>query len=110
MSALDSQPEIARKAAAIAHPHAGSLGLSRDARIDVYGGTTSQKGVATSGPTADRLRWIADFLDLADKAIAVVACAQGLTYPPQRHLDAQRDHRAWARWLETRRHPLERPA
>jgi hypothetical protein len=48
----------------------------------------------------ERLRWIADFLDLADKAIAVVACAQGVDYPEQLHSTAQRDLRAWARWLE----------
>jgi hypothetical protein len=48
----------------------------------------------------ERLRWIADFLDLADKAIAVVACARGVDYPEQLHSTAQRDLRAWARWLD----------
>jgi hypothetical protein len=48
----------------------------------------------------ERLRWIADFLDLADKAIAVVACAQGVDYPEQLHSTAQRDLRAWAGWLD----------
>jgi hypothetical protein len=48
----------------------------------------------------ERLRWIADFLDLADKAIAVVACAKGVEYPEQVHSTAQRDLRAWARWLD----------
>jgi hypothetical protein len=48
----------------------------------------------------ERLRWIADFLDLADKAIAVVACAKGVEYPEQLHSTAQRDLRAWASWLD----------
>jgi anti-anti-sigma regulatory factor len=49
-----------------------------------------------------QLHWIADFLDLADKALSVVACVQGLDYPPQMHREAQHDLRAWARWLESR--------
>jgi hypothetical protein len=48
----------------------------------------------------DRLRWIADFLDLGDKAISVIACVQGFDYPPELRHGAQRDLRAWARWLE----------
>jgi hypothetical protein len=50
-----------------------------------------------------QLYWIADFLDLADKALSVVACVQGYDYPPQMHREAQRDLRAWAHWLES--HP-----
>ena len=42
---------------------------------------------AWTAPT--RLRWIADFLDLADKAISMNA-----------YRGAQRDLRAWARWLD----------
>jgi len=49
-----------------------------------------------------QLRWIADFLDLADKALSVLACVHGYDYPPQMHREAQRDLRAWARWLESR--------
>jgi hypothetical protein len=50
----------------------------------------------------DRLRWIADYLDLAEKAISVIACAQGLDCPPDLHRGAQTDLRRWARWLEVR--------
>jgi anti-anti-sigma regulatory factor len=49
-----------------------------------------------------QLHWIADFLDLADKALSVVACVQGYDYPPQMHREAQRDLLAWAHWLESR--------
>jgi hypothetical protein len=55
---------------------------------------------ACSAP--DRLRWIADFLDLGDKAISVIACVQGLDYPPKLHQGAQADLRAWAAWLDAR--------
>jgi hypothetical protein len=46
------------------------------------------------------MRWIADYLDLADKAIAVVAGVQGLDYPSDLHQGAQQDLRRWAHWLE----------
>jgi hypothetical protein len=49
---------------------------------------------------ADRLRWIADFLVLASKAIAIVACVQGLDYSPDLHRTAQQDLRAWASYLD----------
>ena len=52
----------------------------------------------------DRLRWTADFLDLASKAIAIIACAQGLDYPPDLHQAAQQDLRACARYLDD--HPM----
>ncbi|HEX3566487.1 MAG TPA: hypothetical protein VHU17_14035 [Acidimicrobiales bacterium] len=48
----------------------------------------------------DRLRWTSDFLDLAGKAITIVACATGLDYPPDLHRAAQRELRAWASYLE----------
>jgi hypothetical protein len=61
---------------------------------------------ARAEPTArtvpDRLRWTSDFLDLASKAIAIIACAQGLDYPPQLYQSAQEDLRAWARYLDDR--------
>jgi hypothetical protein len=53
----------------------------------------------TSSPS-DRLRWIADYLDLADKAIGLVACVQGVDYPSDLHQGAQRDLRRWAHWLD----------
>ncbi|HEX3459373.1 MAG TPA: hypothetical protein VHT49_00595 [Acidimicrobiales bacterium] len=49
---------------------------------------------------SDQLRWTSDFLDLASKAIAVIACVQGLEYPSDLHRSAQRDLRAWAGYLE----------
>lgn len=49
-----------------------------------------------------RLRWIADYLDVADRAISVVACAQGVDYPSDLHRSAQRDLRRLAHWLEVR--------
>ncbi|MGO9964083.1 MAG: hypothetical protein ACLPUG_11710 [Acidimicrobiales bacterium] len=52
--------------------------------------------------TSDRLRWIADFIGLAGKAISIIACVQGIEYPGQLHTTAQSDLRAWARWLDTR--------
>jgi hypothetical protein len=53
----------------------------------------------TSSPS-DRLRWIADYLDLADKAIARVACVQGVDSPSDLHQGAQRELRRWAHWLD----------
>jgi anti-anti-sigma regulatory factor len=52
--------------------------------------------------TIRQLHWIADFLDVADKALCVVACVQGYDYPRQMHREAQRDLRAWAHWLASR--------
>lgn len=49
---------------------------------------------------ADRLRWTSDFLVLASKAISIVACVQGLDYPPDLHRTAQQDLRAWASYLD----------
>jgi hypothetical protein len=51
---------------------------------------------------SERMRWIADYLDLADKAISVIACVEGLDYPSECHRGAQQDLRRWARWLEAR--------
>jgi hypothetical protein len=48
----------------------------------------------------DILRWTSDFLILANKAICIIACAQGLDCPPDLHLTAQQDLRAWAAYLE----------
>jgi len=48
----------------------------------------------------DVLRWTSDFLDLANRAISIVACAHGLDCPPDAHRRAQLDLRAWARYLE----------
>lgn len=52
----------------------------------------------------DRLRWTSDFLDLAGKAICIIACAQGLDYPPDLHRSVQEDLWAWARFVDD--HPL----
>ena len=57
----------------------------------------------TGGPACtapDRLRWTSDFLDLASKAISVIACVQGLDYPSDLHRAAQQDLRAWAGYLD----------
>jgi hypothetical protein len=51
--------------------------------------------------SSDRLRWIAEYLDLAGKALSLIACVQGIDYPHELHLDAQRDLRALAEQLET---------
>jgi hypothetical protein len=51
----------------------------------------------------DRLRWTSDFLDLASKAIGIIACAHGIDCSPELYRTAQRDLRAWARYLES--HP-----
>jgi hypothetical protein len=48
----------------------------------------------------DRLRWTSDFLNVAGKAITIVACAKGLDYPPDLHRAAQQELRAWASYLE----------
>jgi hypothetical protein len=50
----------------------------------------------------ERLCWIANYLDVAEKAMSVIACVQGLDFPSDLHRDAQRDLRRWARWLEVR--------
>jgi hypothetical protein len=39
--------------------------------------------------TSDRLRWIADYLGLAGKAVSVVACVRGIDYSQDIHRDAQ---------------------
>ena len=52
--------------------------------------------------TPERLRWIADYLDVADKALSIVACVKGLDYPSGLHRGAQQDLRRWARWLDAR--------
>ena len=52
--------------------------------------------------TPERLRWIADYLDVAGKALSVVACVKGLDYPSDLHRGAQQDLRRWARWLDAR--------
>jgi hypothetical protein len=52
----------------------------------------------------ERLRWMSDFLDLANKAICIIASAQGLDYPPNLHRPLQGDLLAWASYLEE--HPL----
>jgi hypothetical protein len=49
---------------------------------------------------SDRLRWTSDFLDLASKAIAIIACAQGLDLPANLHRSVQADLRAWASYLD----------
>jgi hypothetical protein len=51
--------------------------------------------------SSDRLRWIAEYLDLGGKALSLIACVQGIDYPHQLHRDAQRDLRALAEQLET---------
>jgi hypothetical protein len=56
----------------------------------------------TDRTVSERLRWTSDFLDLAGKAISIVACAQGLDCPLDLHHAVQRDLRAWARYLEDR--------
>jgi hypothetical protein len=55
-------------------------------------------GPACTAP--ELLRWTSDFLVLANKAISVIACAQGLDYPPDLHRVAQQDLRVWAGYLE----------
>jgi hypothetical protein len=57
------------------------------------------KGARGPGPS-ERLRWIADYLDLADKAIALIARVEDLDYPEELHREAQKDLRAWALWLD----------
>ncbi len=51
----------------------------------------------------DRLRWMSDFLEVAGKAIAVVACVSGVDYPPDLHRSAQQDLLALADYLAS--HP-----
>jgi hypothetical protein len=60
----------------------------------------SPETVASSTP--ERLRWIADYLDVADKALSLIACVEGLEYPSDLHRGAQQDLRRWARWLDAR--------
>jgi hypothetical protein len=48
----------------------------------------------------DRLRWTSDFLNVAGKAITIVACARGFDYPSDLHRAAQRELRAWASYLD----------
>jgi hypothetical protein len=52
--------------------------------------------------TPERMRWIADYLDVADKALSIIACMKGVDYPVDLHRGAQRDLRRWARWLDAR--------
>ena len=55
-----------------------------------------------AGTVPDRLRWMADFVDLASKALAIIACAQGFDCPRDLHRAVQQDLRAWARYLDDR--------
>jgi hypothetical protein len=50
---------------------------------------------------SDRLRWIAEFLELSGKAISVIACVDGFDYSPEIHQAAQRDLWALADELDT---------
>lgn len=52
---------------------------------------------------SDRLRWTSDFLNVAAKAIRIVACAKDLDYPSDLHASAQRDLRTWAHYIDN--HP-----
>jgi hypothetical protein len=65
---------------------------------------TDDPSTSIMATTPDRLRWIAQFLDLADRAITVFSCVQGLDYPTHLHRSAQDDLRSWARWLDD--HPV----
>jgi hypothetical protein len=56
----------------------------------------------TARTVPDRLRWTSDVLDLASQAIAIIAGAQGLDYPPDLYRSAQEDLRAWAHYLDGR--------
>jgi hypothetical protein len=49
---------------------------------------------------AGQLYWIADFLDLAGRAIAIIACAQQLGSRTEHQGAAQQALRSWARWLD----------
>ncbi len=49
---------------------------------------------------SDRLRWIADYLELAGKALSVIACVQGIDYPEDLDSDLQSELRALAEELE----------
>jgi hypothetical protein len=49
---------------------------------------------------SDRLRWIADFVGVAGKALSVVACVRGIDYSQDVHDSAQRDLRALAALLD----------
>jgi len=51
--------------------------------------------------SSDRLRWIAEYVGLAGKALSVVACVEGLEYPPDTHVEAQSDLRDLADFLES---------
>lgn len=52
--------------------------------------------------SSKRMRWIAEYLDLAERAISVIACVQSLDYPADLQGSAQRDLRRWAHWLDLR--------
>jgi hypothetical protein len=59
-----------------------------------------REGFRATGTVPDRLRWTSDFLVLASRAISIVACVQGLDYPPDLHRTAQQDLWAWASYLD----------
>jgi len=62
----------------------------------------TQRPDSMTGTASERMRWLADYLDLADRAISVIACVEGLDYPSECHRGAQQDLRRWARWLDAR--------
>ena len=92
MSSVDTQPRTSRG------PRQDSSHYTRPTEDS---GSIQWPESVTSDPP-DRLRWIADYLDVADRAIAVLACVQGIEYASASHRDAQQDLRRWARWLEVR--------
>jgi hypothetical protein len=51
---------------------------------------------------ADRLRWVADFLEIAGKSVSIIACVEGIEYSDDIHREAQRDLRAIAEQLDAR--------
>ena len=49
---------------------------------------------------SDQLRWISDFLELADRAITILVCVDGFDYPSGLQRGAQQALRTWARLLD----------
>lgn len=64
---------------------------------------TSAEACRPARTVPERLLWISDFLALADRAISILACVEGIGYPPNLHRTAQHDLGAWASYLDS--HP-----
>ena len=71
----------------------GSLHIGTGPRedISIRCRSSSERGCVMSCSPSDRLRWIAEYLDLAGRALSIIACVHGVDCPLDLNDDAQAD-------------------